>query len=103
MFEVTKLKTKEKAILVGVKLPSVNRFSIEDSLRELVLLTETGGGVVLSWVAHSSELQSQSFPCQDAGEFVLQSFVLPEEKSDFSSADSDIPRGDVGIRTDVAI
>ena len=50
MFETIKLKTKEKAILVGVKLASVNRFSIEDSLQELALLTETAGGEVLETV-----------------------------------------------------
>jgi len=50
LFETIKLKTKEKAILVGVKLASVNRFSIEDSLQELALLTETAGGEVLETV-----------------------------------------------------
>lgn len=47
MFEVTKLKTKEKAILVGVKLHLASRFAVEDSLSELALLTETAGGEVL--------------------------------------------------------
>ncbi len=47
MFELTKLKTKEKAILVGAKLPSVNRFYSEESLEELKLLAETAGAEVL--------------------------------------------------------
>jgi GTP-binding protein HflX len=47
LFEVAKLRTKENAILVGVKLPSVSRFSIDESLQELALLTETAGGEVL--------------------------------------------------------
>ena len=50
MFELAKLRTKEKAILVGVKLPPVNRFFIEESLQELALLTETAGGEVLDTV-----------------------------------------------------
>jgi len=50
LFELAKLKVKEKAILVGVKLASVNRFSIEDSLQELALLAETAGGEVLETV-----------------------------------------------------
>lgn len=50
MFDLVKLRTKEKAILVGVKLASVNRFSIEDSLQELALLAETAGGEVLETV-----------------------------------------------------
>jgi GTP-binding protein HflX len=69
LFEVTKLKTKEKAILVGVKLPSgrafprtesfgtnvrtspsINRFYTEESLEELKLLAETAGAEVLDTV-----------------------------------------------------
>ncbi len=50
MFEVAKLRTKEKAILVGVRLPSATRFSVEESLQELALLTETAGGEVLETV-----------------------------------------------------
>lgn len=50
MFEVAKLRTKEKAILVGVRLPSATRFSAEESVQELALLTETAGGEVLETV-----------------------------------------------------
>ncbi len=50
MFELAKLKTKEKAILVGVKLPAVNRFYTEESLEELKLLAETAGAEVLDTV-----------------------------------------------------
>lgn len=50
MFEVSKLRTKEKAILVGVKLPSLGRFAVEESLQELELLTQTAGGEVLDTV-----------------------------------------------------
>lgn len=61
MFEVAKLKTKEKAILVGVKLPPVNRFSIEDSLQELTLLTETAGGEVLDTVIQERQKLNPAF------------------------------------------
>jgi GTP-binding protein HflX len=50
LFEVAKLKTKEKAILVGVKLTSVNRFHVDESLGELKLLAETAGAEVLDTV-----------------------------------------------------
>ena len=69
MFEVARLKTKEKAILVGVKLPSgrafprteslgtnvrtspsINRFYTDESLGELKLLAETAGAEVLDTV-----------------------------------------------------
>ena len=55
MFEVTKLKTKEKAILVGVKLHSTSRFAVEDSLAELALLTETAGGEVLDTITQERQ------------------------------------------------
>ena len=61
MFEVTKLKTKEKAILVGVKLPSLSRFSLEESLQELVLLTETAGGEVLETVIQERQKLNPAF------------------------------------------
>jgi len=50
LFEVARLKTKEKAILVGVKLPSVNRFHADESLEELKLLAETAGAEVLDTI-----------------------------------------------------
>jgi GTP-binding protein HflX len=50
LFEVAKLRTKEKAILAAAKLPSVSRFAVEESLQELALLTETAGGEVLQTV-----------------------------------------------------
>jgi len=50
LFEVAKLKAKEKAILVGVKLPSVDRFYTKESLEELKLLAETAGAEVLDRV-----------------------------------------------------
>ena len=61
MFEVTKLRTKEKALLVGVKLPSVNRFTIEESLQELALLTETAGGEVLDTVIQERQKLNPTF------------------------------------------
>jgi len=61
LFEVTKLKTKEKAILVGVKLPSLSRFSLEESLQELVLLTETAGGEVLETVIQERQKLNPAF------------------------------------------
>lgn len=50
MREIHKLRWQEKAILVGVKLPSVNRFATEDSLTELSLLAQTAGAEVLDSV-----------------------------------------------------
>jgi GTP-binding protein HflX len=59
LFEVARLKTKEKAILVGVKLPSgrafrtspsANRFYTDESLGELKLLAVTAGAEVLDTV-----------------------------------------------------
>lgn len=61
MFELAKLRTKEKAILVGVKLPSVNRFTIEESLQELALLTETAGGKVLDIVIQERQKLNPAF------------------------------------------
>ncbi|KPL00821.1 MAG: hypothetical protein AMJ91_03055 [candidate division Zixibacteria bacterium SM23_73_3] len=61
MFEVAKLRTKEKAILVGVKLPSVNRFSVQESLQELALLTETAGGEVLDTVLQERQKLNPAF------------------------------------------
>jgi GTP-binding protein HflX len=61
LFEVTKLKTKEKAILVGVKLPSVNRFYTEESLEELKLLAETAGAEVLDAVIQDRQKLDPAF------------------------------------------
>jgi len=61
LFEVAKLRTKEKAILVGVKLPSASRFSIEESLQELALLTETAGGEVLETIIQEREKLNPTF------------------------------------------
>jgi len=61
LFEVAKLRTKEKAILVGVKLPSVNRFAIEESLQELALLTETAGGEILDTVMQERQKLNPAF------------------------------------------
>ncbi len=61
MFEVAKLRTKEKAILVGVRLPSISRFSIDESLQELALLTETAGGVVLDSVVQERQRFNPTF------------------------------------------
>lgn len=61
MFEVAKLRIKEKAILVGVKLPGVNRFSIEESLEELALLAETAGGEVLETVIQERQKLNPAF------------------------------------------
>jgi GTP-binding protein HflX len=61
LFELAKLRVKEKAILVGVKLPSVNRFSIEDSLQELALLSETAGGEVLDTLVQERHKLDSAF------------------------------------------
>ncbi|MGB8657416.1 MAG: GTPase HflX [Candidatus Zixiibacteriota bacterium] len=61
MFEVDRLKTKERAILVGVKLAPVSRFSVEDSLQELALLTETAGGDVLDTVIQERQRLNPAF------------------------------------------
>jgi GTP-binding protein HflX len=61
LFEVAKLKTKEKAILVGVRLPSINRFYIEESLGELKLLAETAGAEVLDTVIQERQKLDPAF------------------------------------------
>ena len=61
LFELAKLKTKEKAILVGVKLPSVNRFYTEESLEELKLLAETAGAEVLDTVIQERQKLDSAF------------------------------------------
>lgn len=61
MFEVAKLKTKEKAILVGVKLPSIGRFYVEESLGELKLLAETAGAEVLDTVIQERQKLDPAF------------------------------------------
>jgi GTP-binding protein HflX len=61
LFEVAKLRTKEKAILVGVKLPLASRFSAEESLQELALLTETAGGEVLETVVQERQKINPTF------------------------------------------
>jgi GTP-binding protein HflX len=61
LFEVAKLRTKEKAILVGVKLPSLNRFYTEESLEELKLLSETAGAEVLDTVIQERQKLDPAF------------------------------------------
>ncbi|MGB7062925.1 MAG: GTPase HflX [Candidatus Zixiibacteriota bacterium] len=61
MFEVAKLRVKEKAILVGVKLPSASRFAVEESLQELALLTETAGGEILESVIQERQKLNPTF------------------------------------------
>ncbi|MCJ7577367.1 MAG: hypothetical protein MUO91_02825, partial [candidate division Zixibacteria bacterium] len=80
MFEVAKLKTKEKAILVGVKLPSgrafprtesfgtnvrtspsISRFYVDESLEELKLLAETAGAEVLDTVIQERQKLDPAF------------------------------------------
>jgi len=61
LFEVAKLRTKEKAVLVGVRLPSVSRFTLEESLQELALLTETAGGEVLETIMQERQKLNPTF------------------------------------------
>ena len=61
MFEVAKLRVKEKAILVGVKLTAASRFAVEESLQELTLLTETAGGEVLETVIQERQKLNPTF------------------------------------------
>jgi len=61
LFEVAKLRVKEKAILVGVKLPAASRFAVEESLQELALLTETAGGEVLESVIQERQKLNPTF------------------------------------------
>jgi GTP-binding protein HflX len=61
LFEVAKLRVKEKAVLVGVKLPSASRFAVEESLQELALLTETAGGDVLESVIQERHKLNPTF------------------------------------------
>jgi GTP-binding protein HflX len=76
LFEVAKLRTKEKAVLVGVKLPSgrafpstlslrtspfINRFYVDESLEELKLLAETAGAEVLDTVIQERQKLDPAF------------------------------------------
>jgi len=61
LFELTKLKTKEKAILVGVRLPSFGRFYVDESLGELKLLAETAGAEVLDTVIQERQKLDPAF------------------------------------------
>jgi len=61
LFEVAKLKAKEKAILVGVKLPSKSRFYVDESLGELKLLAETAGAEVLDTVIQERQKLNPAF------------------------------------------
>ncbi|MCK4404571.1 MAG: GTPase HflX [candidate division Zixibacteria bacterium] len=61
MFEVARLRTKEKAILVGVKLPWLSRFALEESLQELAFLTETAGGEVLETIIQERQKLNPTF------------------------------------------
>ena len=47
MHELYKLRWQEKALLVGVRLASIERFKVEDSIAELSLLAQTAGAEVL--------------------------------------------------------
>jgi GTP-binding protein HflX len=61
LFEVAKLRTKEKAILVGVKLPHIDRFYVDESLGELKLLAETAGAEVLDTVVQDRQKLDPAF------------------------------------------
>ena len=61
LFEVAKLKIKERTILVGVKLPSLNRFYVDESLGELKLLAETAGAEVLDTVIQERQKLDPAF------------------------------------------
>jgi GTP-binding protein HflX len=61
LFELTKLKIKEKAILVGVRLPPINRFYVDESLGELKLLAETAGAEVLDTVIQERQKLDPAF------------------------------------------
>ena len=61
MFEVARLKTKEKAILVGVKLPLLDEFYTDESLGELKLLAETAGAEVLDTVIQERQRLDPAF------------------------------------------
>jgi len=47
MHQTLNFKQKEKALLVGVKLPFIDEFTFEDSVAELKLLAETAGAEVV--------------------------------------------------------
>jgi GTP-binding protein HflX len=61
LFELTKLKIKEKAVLVGVRLPSASRFYADESLGELKLLAETAGAEVLDTVVQERQKLDPAF------------------------------------------
>jgi GTP-binding protein HflX len=61
LFEVAKLKIKEKAILVGVRLPFTARFYVDESLGELKLLAETAGAEALDMVIQERQKLDPAF------------------------------------------
>jgi GTP-binding protein HflX len=61
MYQTQKLEDKEKAILVGVKLPGVSSFLVQDLLAELKLLAETAGAEVVDTVVQERKKLDPAF------------------------------------------
>ncbi len=61
MYQTQDFKQKEKALLVGAKLISVDDFTFEDSLAELKLLAETAGAEVVDIVVQDRKKLNPAF------------------------------------------
>jgi len=61
MYQTQDFKRKEKALLVGVKLPGVDDFTFGDSLAELKLLAETAGAEVAGVVVQDRKKLNPAF------------------------------------------
>lgn len=61
MYQTQDFKQKEKALLVGVKLPTIDEFTLEDCLAELKLLAETAGAEVVDTVVQDRKKLNPAF------------------------------------------
>jgi GTP-binding protein HflX len=61
MYDTQKLEEKERAMLVGVKLPGISSFLVQDLLDELKLLAETAGAEVVDWVVQERKKLDPAF------------------------------------------
>ena len=61
MYQTQDFKQKEKALLVGVKLPTIDDFTHQDCLAELKLLAETAGAEVVDTVVQDRKKLNPAF------------------------------------------
>jgi GTPase len=80
---------KEKALLVGVKLPYIDEFTLKDSLAELKLLAQTAGAEVITTVVQErKKLNPAFFIGKGKGEQLKQ--ICDQEKIDVIIFDDDL-------------